>query len=197
MASDFYRLRNRSILDLLKSSGYLPVRVRDGLMGAPDPVAMPDSGSSFNPVDRPLGREEILTKALLSVFTQDGIRIRLDPLFAASRPSQKKKLSPFVRAALDIDSRDLVVDIGLAVFDEEGTQVGAANKAFTLEVSKEKAADLARAGLRYTLDVALSRLGSYQVRAVRDATSAKLGPLMRSSTFRISINRRSPFRVWC
>src|SRR5678816_3662520 len=55
----------------------LTVRVRDGLMGAPDPVVMPDSGSSSNPVDRPLGREEILTKALFSVFTQDGSRICL------------------------------------------------------------------------------------------------------------------------
>jgi hypothetical protein len=158
----------------------LTVRVRDGIMGMPDPAATPDA--------QPQGREEILTKALFSVFTRDGIRVRLDPLFAASNPDRKKKRSPFVRAVLDIDGRDMtftdvdggkkkaVLDVGLAVLSEDGSQAGAANKSFTLQVSKEKATELAKTSFQYTLDVPLSKPGSYQVRAaVRDASSGELG----------------------
>jgi VWFA-related protein len=161
----------------------LTVRVRDGLMGSPDPVARP-----ADPTAPPLGREEVLTKTLFSAFTQDGVRLRLDPLFAASKPNQKKKRSPVVHARLDIDGRDIafadadggkkttILDIALAIFNEDGTQAGAANKAFTLLVSKEKAADIAKRGLQYTLDVSLSKPGPYQVRAaVRDATSGEVG----------------------
>jgi VWFA-related protein len=158
----------------------LTVRVRDGLMGVPDPVAAP--------APEPQGREEILTKALFSAFTQDGIRIHLDPLFSASKPNPKKKRSPLVRAVLEIDGRDVtfsdaaggkkttVLDVALAVFDEEGTQAGAANQAFTLLTSKEHAANLAKGSLQYKLDVSLSKPGPYQVRAaVRDATSGEIG----------------------
>ncbi len=126
---------------------------------------------------------------MFSVFTQDGIRIHLDPLFSASKPNPKKKRSPLVRAVLDIDGRDvafadadggkkkMALDVALAVFNEDGTAGrGAVNKAFTLQVSKEKAAGLAKASLRYSLDVALSKAGPYQVRAaVRDATSGEIG----------------------
>ncbi len=180
----------------------LKARFRDGLLGSPDPqpVAKPDSSvpsdsapvSPVNPAAGPPERQAILSKALFSVFTQDGVRIHLDPLFAASNPNQKKKRSPFVRAIIDIDGRDvvfadvdggkdggkkkLVLDVALAVFNEEGDQVGAANKAFTLLASKEKAADLAKGSVQYTQDVPLSKPGPYQVRAaVRDATSGELG----------------------
>ena len=160
----------------------LTARFRDGLMGTPDPEAKPDS----NP--QPPGRQEVLTKALFSVFTQDGIRIHLDPLFAASSPNKKKRRSPFVRTILDIDGRDLafsdadggkkrtVLDVALAVFNEDGSQAGAANKGFTLLVSKEKAAEIGKTSLQYTLDVPLAKPGPYQVRAaVRDQTSGELG----------------------
>ena len=158
----------------------LTVRVRNGLMGAPDPEAPP--------APEPKGREEILTKTLFSAFTQDGVRIHLEPLFAASRPNPKKKRNPIVRAVLDIDGRDLVfadtdggkkktvLDVALAVFNEDGSQAGAANKGFTVTVSKQKAAELAKSSLQYSLDVPLSRPGPYQVRAaVRDAASGEVG----------------------
>ena len=160
----------------------LTARFRNGLMGEPGLAPKPE------PASPPPGREEILTKTLFSVFTQDGIRIHLDPLFAASEPNKKKKRSPFVRTILEIDGRDLtftggdggrkttVVDVALAVFNEDGSQAGAANKAFTIVVSKEKAAEIAKASLQYTLDVPLSKSGAYQVRAaVRDQTSGELG----------------------
>jgi VWFA-related protein len=166
----------------------LTVRVRDGLMGAPEPAASPDSSVAPSTPVAPPGREEILTKALFSAFTEDGVRVRLDPLFAASPANRKNKRSPLVRAVLNVDGRDVtfsdaedgkkktVVDIALAVFDADGNQVGAANKGFTLLVSKERAAQLAKASLQYKLDVALSKPGPYQVRAaVRDANSGALG----------------------
>lgn len=162
----------------------LKVRVRDGLMGAPDPVATPDA----IPTAQPPGREQVLTRALFSVFTQDGIRLHLECLFAASKPNKKKKREPLVRARLDIDGRDLtfsdsggdkkkiVLDIVVAVFNEDGRQAGAANKRFTLQVSKEQAAKIAASGLEYKMDVALSNPGPYQVRtAVRDAASGEIG----------------------
>jgi VWFA-related protein len=185
----------------------LTARVRDGALGVPnvgvtdnlarDPVAGPDFDPSSNPGAQPPGREETLTKALFSVFTQDGIRIRLDPMFGASNVNRKKKRSPVVRTLLDIDGRDItfadvdggdvkggkdggkkttVLDIALAVFNEEGDQVGAADKAFTLLLSKERAANFGKTSLQYTLDVALSKPGPYQVRAaVRDQTSGEIG----------------------
>jgi len=154
----------------------LTVRVRDGVMGAADPVA--------NPAVQPRGRDEVLAKSLFSAFTQDGMRVHLEPLFAASAPDRKGKRSPIVRAVLDIDGRDLtfsdsdggkkktVLDVVVAVFDEDEAQAGAANKAFTILLSKEKAAAIATASLQYTLDVPLSKPGPYQMRAaVRDQTS--------------------------
>ncbi|HEY4363743.1 MAG TPA: VWA domain-containing protein [Bryobacteraceae bacterium] len=158
----------------------LTVRVRNGLMGAPDP--------DVPAVTAPKGREEILTKTLFSAFTQDGVRVHLEPRFAASRPNPKKKRNPIVRAVLDIDGRDLVfadvdggkkktvLDVALAVFNEDGSQAGAANKGFTVTVSKQKAAEMAKSSLQYSLDVPLSRPGPYQVRAaVRDAASGEVG----------------------
>jgi VWFA-related protein len=154
----------------------LTVRVRDGLMGAADPVA--------NPAPQPRGRDEVLTSSLFSAFTQDGIRVHLEPLFAASSPDRKGKRSPIVRAVLDIDGRDVafseseggkektVLDVVVAVFDADQTQAGAANKAFTILLPKVKAAAFANSSLRYMLDVPLSKPGPYQVRAaVRDQTS--------------------------
>ena len=171
----------------------LKARFRDGLLGAPDPELA--AGPDANTPPKPPGREEILTKTLFSVFTEDGVRIHLEPLFGASSGSgaagapHKKKRSPVVRVVLDIDGRDIafadaeggkkttVLDVALAVFDEEATQVGAANKGFTILVSKEKAEEIGRGtSLQYTLDVPLSKPGPYQVRAaVRDATSGELG----------------------
>lgn len=178
--SDSGKARHKIEVKILRPG--LTVRVRDGRMGSPDPVAKPDSPAA------PQGREEILTKTLFSVFTEDGVRIHLDPLFAASNPNSKKKRSPFVRAMIHIDGRDLafedadggkkrtVVDVAVAVFDEEGNQAGARNQAFTIQVSPAKAAEIARSSLRYNLDVALPKPGPYQVRAaVRDATSGELG----------------------
>jgi VWFA-related protein len=171
----------------------LTVRVRDGLMGSPDPqpgTGSPDGPAS--PASKPPGRQEILSKALFSVFTQDGVRTHLKPLFGASNPDKKNKRTPFVRAIIDIDGRDVafadeeggknggqkttVLDVAMAVFNEEGDQVGAANKAFTLLMTKEKAAAFSKASVQYTLDVPLSKPGPYQIRAaVRDATSGELG----------------------
>lgn len=158
----------------------LKARFRDGLMGAPDPEARPAAA--------PAGREQILTQALFSPFTQDGIRIHLEPTFGASNQNAKKKRTPVVRVLLDIDGRDLsftdtqdgkkqtVVDVAVAVFDGDATQAGAANQAFTILVSKEKAAQIGKGSLQYPLDVPLKNAGPYQVRAaVRDATSGELG----------------------
>jgi VWFA-related protein len=171
-------LRHRIEVKVLRAG--LTVRVRDGLMGVPDSVT--------NPVAAPSGRDEILKKAVFSAFTQDGIRIHLEPLFAASAPNRKGKRSPLVRALLDIDGRDVafadseggqqkvVLDVAVAVFNEDATPAGTADKTFTLVFSKQQAAEVAKASLQYKLDVAVSKPGAYQVRAaVRDAASGEVG----------------------
>ena len=160
----------------------LTVRSRDGVLGSIAPAASPGAAPAT------LDREQILTKALFSVFTQDGVRIHLEPVFAAAKPNQKKKRMPLARAVIDMEGRDIafsdiaggkkqaVVDIAVAVFNEDGSQAGAANKSFTLQVTNEKAASIARNGLQYTLDVALAGPGPYQVRAaVRDQGSGGVG----------------------
>lgn len=179
----------------------LTARFRDGSMGTPE-MATPDApppdplvekyadfGTRPQAQPQPApGRQEILTRALFSVFTQDGIRIHLDPLFAASGPNKKGKRAPFVRTVLEIDGRDLmladaeggikgtVLDVAVAVFNEDGGQAGAANKAFTIRLTKEQAAALAKTSLRYSLDVPLARPGPYQVRAaMRDQSSGAIG----------------------
>lgn len=173
--------RHRVEVKVLRAG--LSVRARDGRMGAPNPIVRQEANSAAQPT----GREEILTKALFSAFTQDGVRVRLNPLFAASSPNEKKKRIPLVRTILDIDGRDVVftdsdgrmkavLDVVLAVFNEDGSQAGATNKSLTLDVSREKAAELAKAGLQYRFGIALSRPGPYQVRAaVRDAISGEIG----------------------
>lgn len=158
----------------------LKARFRDGLMGEPDPAAKPEPA--------PLGREQILRNALFSVFTQDGIRIHLEPLFGAANPGAKKKRTPVVRTLLDIDGRDIsfsdapdgkkktVLDVAVTLLDGDADQTGAANKSFTILVSKEKADQIGRGSLQYALDVPLAKPGPYQVRAaVRDQTSGELG----------------------
>ncbi len=205
----------------------LKARFRDGLHGfARSSTRCQTGGSSVpsdsapvspvNPAAGPPERQAILSKALFSVFTQDGVRIHLSPLFAASKPDRKKKRSPFVRALVDIDGRDVVfadVDGGKDGGKKKAgagccsrwcsmrkaTQVGAANKAFTLLASKEKAADLAAKGERPIHP----RRASVETRAISSARwwcatrpPANSGPRMRSSIFRISISRRSRFRAW-
>jgi len=105
----------------------LIVRARNGAIGTPGPVPDP----------KPPGREAVLTQALFSLFTADGVRVHLDPVFAASAVDPKtKKRKPVVRATLDIDGRDLtlqdstdgakkiVLDMALAVFNVDGSQAG-------------------------------------------------------------------------
>ncbi len=155
----------------------LTVRSREGLLATAEP-----------PPNQPTGREQILAKSLFSPFTQDGVRIHLQSLFTASAADKKKKRHPLVRAMVTIDGRDLEfsdsadgkkkldLDVVAAVFDASGTQAGAENKKFTLRLSEKKAEELAHGNLEYTLNVALSAPGPYQVRvAVRDAASNEVG----------------------
>jgi hypothetical protein len=89
---------------------------------------------------------------------------------------------------LDIDGRDvafadadggkkkMVLDVAVAVLNEDGSQAGGANETVTMALSNEKKAEIARTSLQYTLDVSVTRPGPYQVRAVvRDSTSGELG----------------------
>ncbi len=160
----------------------LIVRSRDGFMAAPD------RSENQPPATQTGKREQILTQALFSVFTQDGVRIHLQSLFTASVPDRKKKRHPQVHAYVTIDGRDLEfldssdgkkkveLDVVAAVFDGSGAQAGAENKKFTLLLSHTKVAELARGGLQYRLDVALTDSGPYQVRvAVRDTASGEIG----------------------
>ena len=174
----------RPVVDVRVLRPGLIVRARDGRMGAPAPVAKPEPGST----GQPLGRHERLASALSSVFTLDGIRVRLDATFSASTPNRKEKRSPIVHVALNIDGHDVafadadggnlkaVLDVVLAVFNADGSVAGAADKRYTLLISKDRAEQFIRAGARSQLDFAVPRPGPYQVRAaVHDAGSGEVG----------------------
>lgn len=158
----------------------LIVRARNGAMGTPELT------KAAGP---PKGREDVMRDALFSVFTADGIRVHLDPVFAAAPPDPKtNKRAPVIRTRFDIDGRDLtlldadkdnkklVLDLAVAVFNADGSQAGAKNMTFTINMAAEKAASLAATGLQYKMDVKLAGPGPYQVRAaVRDQPSGKIG----------------------
>lgn len=159
----------------------LTAHFRDGFIGAPDLPAKPAAP--------PPGREDALTDAMFSLFTADGVRVHLDPMFVASPPDPKTgKRRPVVRALLDVDGRDMtyaelengarrtVLDVAVAVFNADGTQAGAKNQAFTLSVSRDALAKNPRLSFQYGVDIPVPAPGAYQVRtAVRDAASRKLG----------------------
>jgi VWFA-related protein len=159
----------------------LKVHFRNGFMGAPDAAA--------KPAPPPTGREAALTDAMFSIFTADGVRVHLDPLFFAAPPDPKTgKRSPVVRAELDIDGRDLtyteledgarrtVLDVALAVLNADGTQAGATNQTFTISLPRERVAKDPTMSLHYGVDITVANPGAYQVRAaVRDAASRRVG----------------------
>jgi len=159
----------------------LTVHFRNGFMGVPDPVA--------RPAPPPAGREEALTDAMFAIYTADGVRVHLDPLFFASAPDPKTgKRSPVVHAVLEIDGRDMtytelddgarrtVLDVALAVFNADGTQAGAKNQALTVSMPRERVAKNPTMSFQYGVDIPVSAPGAYQMRAaVRDAASRKLG----------------------
>lgn len=173
------RARHRVEVKVLRPG--LIVRARNTEVGGPGGVAGAPT--------KPQGREEVLTHALLSLFTADGIHVHLDPSFLASAPDPKThRRSPIVHARLDIDSRDLtandddaggkkiVLDMALAVFNVDGSQAGAKNMIFTIIVPREKVARMPKMGLQYTMDVPVSNAGPYQLRAaIRDPPSGKIG----------------------
>jgi VWFA-related protein len=159
----------------------LRVHFRNGFMGVPDLAA--------KPAPPPAGREEALTNAMFAIYTADGVRVHLDPMFFASPPDPKTgKRSPVVRAVLDIEGRDLtytelddgarrtVLDFALAVFNADGTQAGAKNQTLTVTVPRERVAKNPTMSLQYGVDIPVSSPGQYQVRtAVRDSASRKVG----------------------
>ena len=159
----------------------LTAHFRDGFFGAPDVAAKPAAP--------PAGREEALTAAMFSVFTADGVRVHLDPMFFASAPDAKTgKRSPVVRALLDIDGRDMTytklddggrktaLDAALAVFNADATQAGGKNQAFHITIPRDKLAEHAKMSMQLRVDIPVERPGAYQVRAaVRDAASGRVG----------------------
>jgi VWFA-related protein len=154
---------------------------RNGFFGVPDPAA--------KPATPPAGRDQALADAMFSIFTADGVRVHLDPMFFASPQDPKTgKRSPVVHAVLDIDGRDMthtelndggrktVLDVALAVFNTDGTQAGAKNQTFIVSVPREEVAKRPMRSMQYAVDIPVSKPGQYQVRAaVRDAASRKAG----------------------
>jgi len=159
----------------------LTVHFREGFFGVPNLPA--------KPVATPPGREEALTDAMFSIYTADGVRVHLEPMFFAGPPDPKTgKRSPVVHAVLEIDGRDMtytdlddgarqtVLDAALAVFNADGTQAGARNQTFTVSVSRDKMAKYPKMSLQHGVDIPVSKPGPYQVRAaVRDAASGRVG----------------------
>src|ERR1019366_5901346 len=101
-----------------------------------------------------------------SIFTADGVRVHLDPMFVASPPDKKtRKRSPVVRAVLDIDGRDMTytalddggrrtaLDAALAVFNADGTQAGGKDQTFTVTIPREKLAEHPMMSMQFRVDI--------------------------------------------
>jgi len=157
----------------------LTVRARSGFMGVPDPGVKP----------APKIREEFLARALFSPFSANGIRLRLDPLYAASEPDPKTRHRlPVLHAMVSIDGNDvrfadgsdgkkkLVIDVVVGVYNQDGTRAGSRDQRFEISATPDEVARLAVSGIGYTMDVKLTRPGPYQIRAaVRDVGSGIVG----------------------
>jgi hypothetical protein len=157
----------------------LTVRARSGFMGVPDPSVKP----------APKTREEFLQQALFSPFSTSGIRLRLDPLYAASEPDAKtKRRLPVLHAMVAIDGRDvkftdgedggkkLTLDVLVGVFNQDGTPAGSKDQRFDISATPAQATQLAESGLGYTLELTLGKPGPYQVRAaIRNVGTGAVG----------------------
>ncbi len=161
----------------------LTVRARNGFFGVTDPAV-----KNSREVHAAVAKQDPLDQAMYSAFAEDGIRVRLNPLFAASAPNAKGKRTPALRALLEIDGRDvtftsveggnrrMVLDVVVGVFHPDGTEAGKQNQVFTVNVPAEKVSKLSTVGLQYSVDVAISQPGPYQVRAaVKDEASGEVG----------------------
>lgn len=156
----------------VKGSG-LTVRSRTGFFGVPDQDAKPVYAT----------REQQLMAALSSPFGSGAVRLRLTALFA-----NNEKVGSFVQSMLHIDGHDLtfsdepdgwhkaVIDILLATFGDNGTQMDQTAQTYTVRLRGEAYKAAIENGFVYTINHPVKKPGAYQLRsAVRDAGTEKVG----------------------
>jgi VWFA-related protein len=160
----------------------LKVRSRTGFIGVTDEEVRRGAHD----------RNTQLSNAYASLFTADGVDMRLTSIF-----SNEPKTGSAMRSLLYIDARDLsfsngaesweraaeaggarqaVIDILATTFDGDGRVVDQHDLRQTIQVSGNDYQRLLRRGLEYVLNVPVKKAGAYQLRvAVRDATSHRIG----------------------
>jgi len=151
----------------------LHVRYRSGFFGTSDREAAP----------LPRTRQAQIAHALGSPFGTGALHVRLTTLF-----SHAAKSGPFLNSMLYFDPKQLqfidepddwhkaVFDIVAVTFGDQGQQVDATDKTWTLRLKGDGYRDVLKQGMVYSVHVAVKKAGAYQMRVVlRDAGSELIG----------------------
>ena len=151
----------------------LHVRARSGFFGTSDRESAPV----------PRTRQAQIARAMASPLGGGALHLRLTTLFSPGR--QKRS---FLDTMLHIDAKDLrftdepddwhkaVIDIVAMTFGENGQQVDATDRTWTIRLKGDAYRDVLKQGMVYSVHVPVKKPGAYQVRVVlRDAGSELLG----------------------
>jgi len=151
----------------------LHVRNRSGFFGASDRDATPV----------PRTRQAQIARAMTSSRGSDALHLRLTTLF-----SHAAKSGPFLNSMVYLDPRELkfsdepdgahkaVIDLVAMTFGEDGQQVDASDKTWTIRLKGEPYHSVLNQGMVYSIHVPVKKPGAYQVRVVlRDAATELLG----------------------
>jgi hypothetical protein len=151
----------------------LHVRTRSGFFGSSDRESEPV----------PRTRQAQIARAMASPLGGGALHLRLTTLF-----SQGAKTGPFLNSMLFFDPKELLftdepedwhkaaIDVVAMTFGDNGQQVDATDKTFTLRLKGSTYREVLKAGMVYSVHVPIKKPGAYQVRVVlRDAGSELLG----------------------
>lgn len=149
------------------------VRYRQGFIGSPD------SGRTSPAV--PIGKK--LEYALTSPFALSEITLRLNALFHYTQ-----KDGSYIRNILHIRGADLTAsdapngkkniafDVLAMTLGDNGNPIQQLSKGFSVDLTKEQYAEIARTGFVYDFVFPIKKSGAYQMRiAIRDRKTQKVG----------------------
>jgi VWFA-related protein len=166
----------------------LQVRSRNGFVGVPDPLSIPENAAPRS------GKEE-LRKALFSPFHANGFPVHLSAFYSAATAKDPKtgRRPTLLRAILAIDARGLKfndtpdgkrqldLDIVAAAYGANNEVVASSDRTFRPAMAPDEMHQTVASGLVYNFEIEIQKPGPYQLRvAAWDANAERAGS---ASTF--------------